>query len=208
MLEHVANAAGTYAHEHLNEVAAAHREEGHAGFACHSLGKQRLTRSRRAYEQGSLGYLAAKVGIFLRVLKELHDLLHLLLGSCLTGYVLEGDAEVVGFLVETGLRLAHVEHSAGTAATAHTVHYEHPYDDEQHPREEADEYVYKAIVVLVLVAVACYLLLLHGLVEESLQIVYRTPALNTSRMCSGRTYIRRLLDFLLTTTRSAYPLFT
>jgi hypothetical protein len=112
LAEQVAHTTGTHAHEHLYEVTARHGEEGHAGLAGNGLGQQRLTSSRRSHEQGSLGNLTAQVGVFLRILQEFNDFLHFLLGTFLSGHVLERDVQVAAFLVHLGLRLAHVEDSA------------------------------------------------------------------------------------------------
>ena len=112
LAEQVAHTTGTHAHEHFNKIAARHGEEGHASLACNSLGQQRLTRSRRSHEQSALGNLTSQFGVFLRILQELNDFLHLLLGTFLSGHVLERDVQVAAFLVHLGLRLAHVEDSA------------------------------------------------------------------------------------------------
>ena len=48
LLEQVADAAGADAHEHLDEVRARDREEGHARLAGHRAGQQRLAGARRA----------------------------------------------------------------------------------------------------------------------------------------------------------------
>ena len=129
LLEHVAHAAGTDAHEHLDKVGTRHREEGHASLAGHGLGEQRLTRSRRTHEQGALGNLSAQVGVFAGVLQELHNLLHLLLGASLSGHVLERDAQVVALLVHLRLRLTDVEDATATHVRPHTVE-EEVHEDE------------------------------------------------------------------------------
>ena len=182
--EHVAHTARTDTDEHLHEVGAAHGEERHPRLAGDGLCQEGLARSRGADEQRPLGDLAAQVGIFLRVLQELDNLLHLLLGSRLSGYVLEGDAHLIGFLVELGLRLSYIEDPAGTAGTAaHAPHEEVPDAEEQQPRSNGAEDVEEGVARLVLVAVAGDLLLLHGLVEEALHLVYRTDFYGHVRSC-------------------------
>ena len=110
----VADAGSSHSDKHLHEIRTRHGEERYACLSSHSLGKQRLTRSRRTDKKGSLGYLAAKVGIFLRVLQEVNYLLHLLLGSLLPCHVLERDAERVALLQHLCLGTAYAEdaHSA------------------------------------------------------------------------------------------------
>ena len=80
LAEQVTHTAGTHAHEHLHEVGTRHREERHVGLTRYGFRQQRLTRSRRAYKQRTLGDLTTQVGELLRVFQELHNLLHLLLG--------------------------------------------------------------------------------------------------------------------------------
>ena len=103
MTEEVANEACTNAYEHLDEVRTAHREERYTSLASNSLRQQRLTCSRRAYEQCTLRNLSSEVSVFLRFLKEVYNLLHLLLGSSLSGYVLERNAKVVALLIHLSL---------------------------------------------------------------------------------------------------------
>jgi hypothetical protein len=55
LLEQVAHARRTDAHEHLHEVGARHREEGTARFTGDGLGEQRLARTRRAHESAPFG---------------------------------------------------------------------------------------------------------------------------------------------------------
>ena len=129
LLEEVANARATHTHEHLYEVRTRHREEGYASLTSHSLSQQRLTRSWRAYQQSALGYLTTQVGIFLRILQEVNNFLHLLLSTSLSGHILKGDAQLAALLIHLRLRLAYAKQACsaevGTTAT-HTTHDKHP----------------------------------------------------------------------------------
>ena len=122
LAEYVADAAGTHADKHLNKVGTTHGKERHAGLSGHSLRQQRLTRSGRADKQGALRNLSTQVGVALRILQKIHDLLHFLFGTLLSGYILEGDAHLVALLIEFGLALADVEHTAAIAAASHSAH--------------------------------------------------------------------------------------
>ena len=147
MAEEVAHTAGADADEHLDEVAARHREEGDVGLAGYGFGQQRLTRSRRTDEQRALGNFAAQVGIFLGVLEEIDNLLHLLLGALLSGDVLERDVDALAFFKEAGLALAHAEDAArGTAATAHLAHEQEPQADEQEDGQQTAQQVHEETV--------------------------------------------------------------
>ena len=130
--EQVAHTTCTHADEHFNEVGAAHREERHAGLSCNGLSQQRLSGSRRADKQRSLGDFAAKVGVFFRVFQELYNLLHFLFGPGLTCNVLERYVNVSPFLVHLGFALADVEHAARAApASAHASPKVYPQEEKQ-----------------------------------------------------------------------------
>ena len=94
LLEEVAYLGGTSAHEHLDELGARDAEERHACLAGNCLGEERLTGTRRAYEQGAARQPRTDVLVALRVLKEVDDLLERLLGLLLSRDVLERDAHV------------------------------------------------------------------------------------------------------------------
>ena len=151
-MEHVTHTACSHTHEHLYEVTAAHGEERHSGLACHSLCQQGLTCSRRAYKQGALRYLSSQLGILAWVLQEVHNLLHLLLCALLSGYILERYAQVVGFLVQLGLALAHAEHSSAASA-AHASAHEPDEEEEYQYWREVDEQVKEFVALFPLIAV-------------------------------------------------------
>jgi hypothetical protein len=137
LLEHVADAAGADADEHLDEVRTADREEGHPRLASDGAGEQGLAGARRADEQRALRDLAAEARELLRVAQELDDLLELLLGLVDTGDVVEGDlARLLG--QQLGLRLAEA-HGAAAAAALHPVHEEDPDADQQQERQPEAE---------------------------------------------------------------------
>ena len=60
LLEHVADAGGADADEHLDEVGAGEAEERHARLAGDGLGQQRLAGARRADQQHALGNPSAE----------------------------------------------------------------------------------------------------------------------------------------------------
>ena len=123
LLEEVAHAAGADADEHLDEVGAGDREEGHAGLACDGAGEERLTSAGRAVEEDALGDPGAERLELLGVLEELLDLVELLDGLVGSRDVAEGDlGRVDGHAL--GLRLAEA-HDA-RAAALHLVHQEDP----------------------------------------------------------------------------------
>ena len=92
-LEHVADAAGADADEHLDEFGAADAEERHAGLAGHGRASSVLPVPGGADQQHALGHDGAEALELLGVLEELDDLLQFALGVLHAGHVLEGDAD-------------------------------------------------------------------------------------------------------------------
>ena len=111
-VEQVADAAGPDADEHLDELGAVDREEGHAGLAGHGAAQQRLARARRAHQQNALGHAGAEPLELGRIPEELDDLLQLVLDAFQAGHVVEGDRLVAG-VVAPGAALGE---AAGQAA--------------------------------------------------------------------------------------------
>ncbi len=138
LAEEVAHTAGAHAHKHLDKVGTRHGEEGYVSFAGHGLGKQGLAGAGRPDEEGALGNLAAQIGELLRVLEELDNLLHLLLGFAESGNVLEGDAHLVVLLIDLRLAAADVE-DAADAATATSVLAAHASEEDEPEEEDHDE---------------------------------------------------------------------
>src|SRR5688572_21722441 len=87
LLEHVANARGAHAHEHLDEVGTGDREERHLGFTGDGAREQRLARTWRTDHEHALRNLAAELLELGRVLEEVDDFAHFLLRLVDAGHV-------------------------------------------------------------------------------------------------------------------------
>src|SRR5262249_3933928 len=85
-LEHIADAAGPNANEHLDEFRARDGEERHAGLAGDGAGQQGLARAGWADQEHALGDPTPQPLKLLRVLEELDDLLELRLGVLQPGH--------------------------------------------------------------------------------------------------------------------------
>ena len=133
LLEQVADAAGADADEHLDEVRAGDRVEGHGGLAGDGAGQQGLAGAGRAVEQDALGDLGAD-GLELRgLLEELLDLAELLDRLFTAGDV--GERRLRHVLGDQlGLGLGEL-HDAAAAALG-LVHQE---DEEQHDQRERQQ---------------------------------------------------------------------
>src|SRR5437660_87208 len=88
----VATARRTDADEHLDELGAGEREEGHAGLARDRAREKSLAGSGRTDEQDTLRDAAAQATELRRRLEELDDLLQLVDRLVDPGDVLEGNA--------------------------------------------------------------------------------------------------------------------
>ena len=95
LLEHIPHTRSTHAHKHFHKIGAGDGEEGHIGFAGDSAGEERLTGTRRADQEHTLGDAAADLLELLRVFQEFDDFLQLFLGLIDAGDVVEGDAAML-----------------------------------------------------------------------------------------------------------------
>src|SRR2546425_10927217 len=136
LLEEVPDARGADTHEHLDEIGARNRKEGHVRFARNGFGKKRLPGPRRSDEKHALRDLAAELLELLRILQEIDDLPQLFLCFIDTGHVLK--RHLVLFLGDQPCsRLPEGERLR--AAPLHLAHEEDPDADEEehrHPLEE------------------------------------------------------------------------
>ena len=134
LVEQVADAAGTDADEHLDELRAGDREERHAGLAGDRASEQRLAGAGRPDEQHAARDTRAEGVELLGVLQELHDLLELhlrLVHACDIG---EGDDGLVAE-EHPGAALAERQRLV-VAALGLAEHEEQEQADEQ-DREQA-----------------------------------------------------------------------
>ena len=136
LLEEVADAGGTDAHEHLDEIRAGDTEEGHAGLAGDRTGEQGLACPGRSVEEHPLGDPGTEGLELLRVFEKLLDLVQFLDRLVGPGNVLEGDLGGIGGLA-LGLGLAEAHDLA--SAALHAVHEENPEADEQREGEQVDQ---------------------------------------------------------------------
>src|SRR5256886_12281563 len=120
-------------HEHLDEIGARNRKEGHVRFARNGFGKKRLPGPRRSDEKHALRDLAAELLELLRILQEIDDLPQLFLCFIDTGHVLK--RHLVLFLGDQPCsRLPEAQRLR--AAPLHLAHEEDPDADEEEHRSE------------------------------------------------------------------------
>ena len=195
LLEEVTHARSTHAHEHLHEVGAGDGEKRDVGFAGHSLGQQRLARSRRAYQKGSLRNLGAQLAVLVGLLEEVDDFHDFDLRLGQTGHILEGHALGVVLVEDLGLGLADVhDAAAGTAASAsHRTHEENPHADDKHPRKD----VHQNVGPVVALGLVYDRNLRSGALLDLLQIltegVHRTDGEDELNALLGHVAVERLL---------------
>ena len=137
LLEHVANARGSHADEHLDEIRTTDREEWHIGLAGNRSGEQRLAGSRRPDHEDAFWDASAELLESLRILKKLDQFRDLFLGFLDAGDILEGDS--VFFLRQhTRLALAEIQRAASGHLDLRSEK-EIEDDEEEGDREEADD---------------------------------------------------------------------
>ena len=122
-LEHVANTAGTHAHEHLDELGARDRVERHARLSGHRPAQQRLARAGGTDQEHALGNPAAQPLELLGVLEELDDLLELALGVLEAGDFLER-GPLLRLVVPLGRALDEAAQDAAVKLVARPPHHQ------------------------------------------------------------------------------------
>ena len=127
LLEHVADAGGADAHEHLDEIGAGQAEERHARLAGDRLGQQRLAGARRPDQQHALGNPPAEDLVFFGRAEEIDHLAQLVDGLVDAGHVVEGDAEVL-----LGVELA----AAAAEGHRRARPAQPPHHEEENPHDE------------------------------------------------------------------------
>ena len=77
VFKQVPDAGCAYANEHFHKVGTGDAEKRNSGLAGYRFSQKRLSCSRRAYKDQSLGDPCAYAGVFLRFFQEIHDLFQL-----------------------------------------------------------------------------------------------------------------------------------
>ena len=136
LLEHVTDAAGADADEHLDEVRTRDREERHVGFAGDRARDQRLAGAGRADQQHAARNPSAQPLILAGIAQELDDLLQVLLGFVDAGDVLERHP-AMRLGQHLGARLAKAHRLAGAAL--HLPRQEDPDADQRDERQPRNQ---------------------------------------------------------------------
>ncbi len=136
LLEQIADPRGADADEHLDELRAAHRKEGDMGLAGDRARQQRLAGARGADQQHALGNPSTQVGVLLRVLQELDDLLELVLRLLDARHVREAHLH---FVVGVNLGLAARERHHAAFRARHAAEEEAPDADQEQQRNDPAE---------------------------------------------------------------------
>ncbi|MPN44377.1 hypothetical protein SDC9_191942 [bioreactor metagenome] len=138
LAEQVAHPGSSHANEHLDEICSAHLEKGHLGFTGNRFGQQRFSSTRRTDEQHPLGNLAAYLGIFFGILKEVDDFLELLFAFIGSGHVGEAYSGIA-FGHDLGLVLVEREHPLSASTLAEFGEDDPPDDQEDQHRQDIAE---------------------------------------------------------------------
>ena len=124
LFKQVTHTAGTNTHVQFNKVRTGNGKELHIGLPCHRFGKQRFTRTRRAYEENAFRNPSTHISITLRIFQEVNHFSKFGFFFVTAGNVLK---RLFVFLIgtEPGTRLAETSKAARSAASG-TVHHEIP----------------------------------------------------------------------------------
>ena len=95
LLEHVADARGAHADEHLHEIRTADGEERHIRFASDRARQQGLAGARRPDHQNALGNTATEFLKLFRITQKLNQFLYFVLGFLYAGDVAKSDLVLV-----------------------------------------------------------------------------------------------------------------
>ena len=161
LLEHVANARGADTDEHLDEVRARDREEGHPRLTCDGLGQKRFTGTGRTHHQHAAGNLAAQTLELGRVAQKVDQLDDFVLGLLAAGHITEGDLHLIG-RQHPRLALAEAHGPATTPATLHLAHEVNPDTNEQENRERRNEQLHQEGLALRRLALDDHILVAQG----------------------------------------------
>src|SRR5688500_3295542 len=171
LLEQVAHTRGTNAHEHLDELGAIDREEGHAGFPRDRAREQRLPGTRWPDQQHSFRYLGSESHELVGRLQELDDLDQLLLRLIRPGNIVERD---------TGARFA--EYPRAILSQRHYALRRIHAPQHPEPREDDDRRRQQQVDVLAEPALR-RARILHALaIEQRDQCVIRIDAHGAERL--------------------------
>jgi hypothetical protein len=135
VLEQLADARGTDARVHLDEVGAAREQERHARLAGDRPREQRLAGARGADQQHAFGNPSADRLEAARLAQEIDDLLHFLFGFVHAGDIGERDRR--GF----GVGFARLAFERRDAAGRHAVHHEAEHADKGESEHDSAEAV-------------------------------------------------------------------
>ena len=147
LLEHVADARGADADEHLDKVGARNGEERNTCLTRDRAGEQGLAGAGRADQQRALGDFAAQTRKLARVLEELDDLLQLFARFVDARDIVEGDAALL-LGEQLGLRLAEAHSAARAAALLHLAQHEEGNAQDQDERQRLHQQIHPEIGLL------------------------------------------------------------
>ena len=177
LLEQIPHTGGAYAHIHLHKVRAGDGQKLYSRLTGHRLGQQRLTGTRRAYQQHTLGDMRPQIQILLGLPEKLHDLPQLLLLLVGPGHILKRDL-FLSRRTDLGLsKPGQLVLRPGSAAghAVHEIHQQNEAQKRQYIRQQQLQPVGGMVCVIVIGGDnTTVILLLHQLVEiliEQVEVV-------------------------------------
>ena len=137
LLEQVAHTGSPDSHIHLHKRRTAERKERNIRFARNRFCKQRLSGSRRPYEQCAFRQFRPDAGILPRIMQKIHNLLQRLLRFFLPRNILKRNAGL--FLhIHLGIALSNAHHAS---ALRHLPSHIHEHADDKRYRKESKKHI-------------------------------------------------------------------
>ena len=133
LIEEIPDTAGADTHVHLHKIRAGNGQKLYPGLSGYRPSQKRLAGARRAHQENAVGDAGTDLRKLLRIPKEIHDLLQLLLFLFGTGHIGKGDL----------LPVRHSQDSSGLAevrqgiAAIHLAHEDAP-QQQQHTSGQDD----------------------------------------------------------------------
>ena len=154
--EHIPDSGCSDSDKHLYKVRSGNAVERHLGLSRYRLGKQSLSGSRRAYQYNALGDTGSHLVKGPRILKELYDLLYLILFLHHSGHVRQRDIHISRKPCPAFGKLVHPG-SLSAGGRAHHPYEHHHYhkrndrrDDRRYDKIRAAAYAGPVVYILFL----------------------------------------------------------
>ena len=149
----------------------------------HCLCQQSLTGSGRSHQQSALGQPGSNLGVFPRIVEEIHHLHQRFLGLVLACHVLEGNARLL-LHINLGIALAYAQRPSGSAHLPE--HHSKQYPHKHHRQHHIKQNIQDSPRIVAKNPASVYAVLFHP-GREGIQIFH-----NNGRICHLHIAVKRI----------------